>query len=207
MMTGPRVLLATTNPGKVREFARLLGDMAVRWVSLADLPGAPEVQEDGATYAENALHKATALAAWSGMVTLADDSGLEVDALEGAPGVQSARYAGLPQDPAANTAKLLAALDGVPPGLRAARFRCVLALVAPDGATLVVDGCCEGVILDAPRGRGGFGYDPVFLFPATGRTFAELSGDEKDRVSHRAQACAALRPLLPAFVAAHCGEG
>ena len=196
----PTLLIATTNAGKVREFAELFHELPINLHSLADLPGAPEVAEDGATYAANAVHKALTLAAWSRRAALADDSGLEVDALGGEPGVHSARYAGSAQDSAANIAKLLAALQGVPSAQRTARFRCVIAVARPDSATLTVEGTCDGVILDAPRGSGGFGYDPVFLYPPLGQTFAEIAPAVKNRISHRARACNLLGPQLLEFL-------
>ena len=196
----PTLLIATTNAGKFREFAELLNEPSIALRSLADCPGAPEVSEDGATYAANALHKALTVAQWSQRTTLADDSGLEVDALGGAPGVRSARYAGGAQDSRANIAKLLEALETVPPQQRTARFRCVLTVARPDGATLTVEGCCEGRINDAPRGSAGFGYDPIFLYPPLGKTFAEIPAAVKNRVSHRAAAWDRLRPELLAFL-------
>jgi XTP/dITP diphosphohydrolase len=196
----PPLLVATTNPGKFREFVELLRDQPLTLKSLADFPNAPEVPEDGATYTANALHKALNLARWSGCPTLADDSGLEVDALRGAPGVLSARYAGPAQNTAVNIAKLLAALQGVPLAERTARFRCSIAVARPDGATLTVEGVCEGCVLEAPRGGAGFGYDPVFLYPPLGQTFAEIPAAVKNRLSHRARACERLRPQLLAFL-------
>ncbi len=168
--------------------------------SLIDLPDAPSVAEDGTTYLANATAKAVAIAPWSGRSTLADDSGLEVDALGGAPGIHSARYAGAAQDNGANLAKLLQALAGVPEAQRTARFRCVLVVARPDGQTLVAEGSCEGRITDAPRGSGGFGYDPVFFYPPAWKTFAELPAAIKNQVSHRARACAQLRERLAAFM-------
>jgi XTP/dITP diphosphohydrolase len=199
----PALLIATTNRGKFREFSALLDDLPLRLASLADLPGAPAVAEEGATYAINAAHKALSLARWSGCATLADDSGLEVDALGGAPGVHSARYAGLEQDSGANLRKLLQALDGIPPRQRTARFRCVLVVACPDGAALLAEGVCEGRILTAPRGRGGFGYDPVFFYPPLDAAFAEVPPALKNRVSHRAQACTQLREELLHFLSMH----
>jgi len=196
----PTLLIATTNTGKFREFAALLSEPAIVLKSLADCPGAPEVSEDGTTYAANALHKALTVARWSQCTTLADDSGLEVDALGGAPGVRSARYAGATQDSGANIAKLLGELLSVPQSRRTARFRCVITVARPDGATLTVEGSCDGYIIDTPRGAGGFGYDPIFLYPPLGKTFAEISAAVKNRVSHRAAACERLRLDLVAFV-------
>jgi XTP/dITP diphosphohydrolase len=193
----PVLVIATTNTGKLREFAELLADAPVTLRSLIDLPGAPSVAEDGSSYLENARTKALAIARWSGQNALADDSGLEVDALDGAPGIHSARYAGTAQDSRANVAKLLRALAGVPEPRRTARFRCVLVVARPDGQTLAVEGSCEGRITEHEHGTAGFGYDPVFFYPPAGRTFAELPAALKHQVSHRGSACASLRgPLL-----------
>jgi XTP/dITP diphosphohydrolase len=199
----PTLLIATTNAGKFREFCDLLGDLAVELRCLADFPCPPVVAEDASTYMANALHKARTIAQWSRTVSLADDSGLEVDALRGAPGVHSARYAGPQQDSRANLDKLLQALSAVPTIQRTARFRCVIAVAAPDGAELLTEGVCEGRIADRPAGVEGFGYDPVFLYPQVGFTFAQMSAAEKNQVSHRAWACAALRPRLLDFLSAH----
>lgn len=195
-----RLLIATTNKGKRREFETLLAGLPVQWRSLDELTDAPSVDETGTTYEENARLKALTLARWSGLVTLADDSGLEVDALGGAPGVQSARYAGPAHDTAANTRKLLAALDAVDDAYRTARFRCVIAVAAPSGEVCVVEGTCEGRITRRAQGEGGFGYDPVFLVPALGRTFAEISESDKHALSHRGAACRQLRQHLPTFL-------
>ncbi len=196
----PALLIATTNAGKFREFAELLGGLPIALKSLAQFDSAPEVAEDGATYTANALHKALTVARWSGCSALADDSGLEVDALHAAPGVHSARYAGPAQDSAANIAKLLAALEGVPLAQRTARFRCVIAVARPGGATLTAEGICQGVIIETPRGSGGFGYDPVFLYPPLDQTFAEIPAAVKNRLSHRARACERLRAHLLSFL-------
>jgi XTP/dITP diphosphohydrolase len=194
------LLIATTNPGKVRELAELLAGVPLTLRSLLDLPGAPSVSEDGTTYLENARTKALAIARWSGRTALADDSGLEVDALGGAPGIHSARYAGATQDSQANVTRLLQALAGVPEPERTARFRCVIVVARPDGQTVVAEGSCEGRITTAPRGHGGFGYDPVFFYPPAGVTFAELPAAIKNQVSHRARACAQLRERLMDFM-------
>lgn len=199
----PLLLLATTNAGKVREFTALLGDLPVTLTSLADLPGAPRVSEEGSTYRANALHKALSIARWSGCATLADDSGLEVDALDGAPGVHSARYASATQDAAANVAKLLSALGTVPDARRTARFRCVIAVACPDGDSVTAEGVCQGRIIGVARGAEGFGYDPIFFYPPLSRTFAELPAELKNQVSHRTRACAALRQGLLEFLASH----
>ena len=194
------LLLATTNPGKVHEFAGLLEGVPLTLQSLVDLPGAPSVPEDGTTYLENARTKAVAISRWSGRIALGDDSGLEVDALGGAPGVHSARYAGPAQDSRANLAKLLQALAGVPEADRTARFRCVIVVARPDGETLVAEGRCEGRVTNGPSGRGGFGYDPVFFYLPAGMTFAELPAAVKNQVSHRGRACMQLRQRLTDFM-------
>ncbi|MGZ4676949.1 MAG: RdgB/HAM1 family non-canonical purine NTP pyrophosphatase [Acidimicrobiia bacterium] len=202
--TGRRIVLATANPDKARELADVLADLDVELVPRpADVP---EVEETGTTLVENARLKARALVAATGLPALADDTGLEVDALGGAPGVHSARYAGPDATYADNVRALVDAMAAARRNARTARFRTVLVLAEPDGAELVVDGVAEGVIAEAPRGDGGFGYDPVFV-PAGGggRTFAEMSLAEKQRVSHRGRAlralAARLREAAPAPVA------
>lgn len=200
-MSLPVLILATTNAGKVREFAELLRDLPLSLAPLAGFPQVPPVEEDAPTYLANATKKALAVVQCTGRAALADDSGLEVDALGGAPGVRSARYAGWAQDAGVNTARLLADLQGIPAERRTARFRCVIVVGRSDGATLVAEGVCEGEITERPRGSGGFGYDPVFLDPDLGLTFAELAPAVKQGRSHRARACAALRPHLAAFLA------
>jgi XTP/dITP diphosphohydrolase len=201
-----RLIVATTNRGKLAEFKRLLEGLELDVVSIGEVvPQAPTVAEDGATFAENALKKARAAAQAAGALALADDSGIEVDALGGRPGVRSARFAGEHATDAENNALLLGELarcgQAAPFG---ARFRCVLALCAPDdgpeGASLV-EGCCEGFITSLPRGRWGFGYDPIFEPAGQSKTMAELSAEEKDQVSHRARAIMALRPVLRARLA------
>ena len=194
----PRLVVATLNRAKGRELMALLGDVPYEVVLLADVPGARLPEETGATYRENALIKARAGARATGALALGDDSGLEVDALDGAPGLHSARFGGPGLDDAGRIALLLERLRGVPPERRAARFRCVIALVDPDGREQVVEGIVEGVIAEAPRGAGGFGYDPVFVYPPLGRTFGELPSETKHRVDHRGAAVRAVRPLLTA---------
>jgi XTP/dITP diphosphohydrolase len=206
-VTRPPLVLATLNPAKGRELAALLGPVGAGHASvpvelpfdirqLAEWPGATLPEETGASYAANALLKARAAARQAGALALADDSGLEVDALGGAPGLRSARYGGPGLDDAARCQRLLEALTDVPAPRRTARFRCVIALVDPAGPEHLLEGTAEGVILDAPRGRGGFGYDPLFFYPPLGRTFAELSEGEKAAVSHRGQAMALVRRRL-----------
>lgn len=207
------LVVATNNRGKLDELRHLLANMNVEVLALKDVSKKPiQVVEDGATFEANAVKKAREVAHATMMLTLADDSGLEVDALGGAPGVRSARFAGERATDAENNAALLAALesldaDGV--GARAgdfkARFRCVLALVDPfvrGGEPMVVEGTCEGFITRTPRGSGGFGYDPLFLVEGTDRTMAELSEEEKNRVSHRARATQNLRLTLEKTLAA-----
>ena len=190
------LLLATNNPGKAAEFRTLLADSGWHVVTPADLGLAPiEVIESGRSYLDNAIAKAVRHAAASGLPSLADDSGLEVDALDGRPGVLSARYGG-PQtaDAAARNARLLAELAGVPKARRGARFRAVLALAIPRGATYVREGVVEGRIAEAPSGDAGFGYDPLFELPH-GRTMAQL-GDEKHTISHRGRAAREIIAVL-----------
>ena len=197
-MSAPRrLVLASGNRGKLAELQRILADPGIELVAQADL-GIAEIEETGASFVENALLKARHAAGESGLPALADDSGLCVDALGGAPGLYSARYAGPHGDSAANIAKLLDALRDVPAERRAAHFHCSIVLLraAPDPAPLISEGRWHGRILDAPRGSGGFGYDPVFLDPVLGASAAELEPAIKNRVSHRGQALARLRALL-----------
>ena len=190
------MLVGTSNPGKLRELSALLADVPFELVSLADAGVEYDVEETGATLEENASLKAETYCRLSGLPVLADDSGLEVDALGGAPGVLSARYGGERLDDAARNRKLLEALEGVAAEQRGARFRCILA-VARSGKTLATfEGVVEGRILDEPRGHNGFGYDPLFFHPESGCTTAELTTDAKQRISHRGQAIAALLAAL-----------
>jgi XTP/dITP diphosphohydrolase len=192
------IVLATSNHGKISELRALLADLPIQFVSAADLLGEqPSIAEDGATFEANALIKARAIARVTGTVALADDSGLEVDALGGRPGVRSARFAHEHATDAENNAALLRELESVDE--RAARFRCVLALVDPwrESDVHVAEGSCEGSIARAPRGNGGFGYDPLFVVDGhDGKAMAELSEADKNRVSHRARAVQALRGIL-----------
>jgi XTP/dITP diphosphohydrolase len=194
-----KLLIATNNPGKVREYQELLDDLASAVEITYPLQEglALEVEESGETFEENARLKALAFARASGLLTLADDSGLEVDALEGAPGVRSARFAGPDASDVDRYQKLLGELANVPAGQRSARFRCVVALAQPDGTVHSADGTCEGEIGFDPRGEHGFGYDPVFVVAAYGgHTMAELSPETKNRISHRGRALLAIRPIL-----------
>lgn len=190
------LVVATLNAGKAREIRALLACLPFEVRGLHDVPGASLPEESAESYRDNALLKARAAARLTGEMALADDSGLEVDALGGAPGARSARYGGPGLDDRARCERLLDALREVPPGRRTARFRCVIAMVEPDGREQSVEGLVEGEIALTPRGTAGFGYDPVFFYPPLGRTFAELSAEEKSAVSHRGQALRAARRLL-----------
>jgi XTP/dITP diphosphohydrolase len=189
------LLFATTNKGKLRELRALASGVEV--LSPEDVAPLPVVEETESTLEGNARKKALAWASASSLVTLADDSGLFVDALEGRPGVHSARYA--PGDDLARVTRLLEELRDVPDESRTAAFRCALCLAAPAGQAVVETGTCQGVIARKPRGTGGFGYDPVLLVPELSRTLAELSANDKSRISHRARAFARMRPWLLAY--------
>ena len=192
----PLLVLATLNRAKGRELAALIDDVPFEVRALGEFPGATLPEETEDSYRDNALLKARAAAGLTGAWVLADDSGLEVDALGGAPGVLSARYGGSGLDDAGRCTLLLEALAGVPPEKRTARFRCVVAIVDPAGREHLAEGVVEGLIAEAPRGTGGFGYDPVFVYPPLGRTFAELLPSEKARVDHRGRAVRAARRIL-----------
>jgi len=201
----PVLVMATRNPGKIRELAALLADYGVKLLSLADFPRLPEIPEEGATFAENAAAKARAVARLTGHPALADDSGLMVDALNSAPGVFSARYAqdrtaATPPTDADNWGKLLDELKDVPMGERGARFVCELALATPDGQLLTARGECAGVIAIKPQGYTGFGYDPVFWVPEYAATMAQLGPEIKNQISHRAKALAAFKKILQSWL-------
>jgi XTP/dITP diphosphohydrolase len=183
-----KLLLATNNRGKVREYYSLLKDVPLKLVTLADEGITTIVEETGKTFKENAGLKAQIIATESRLLTLADDSGLEVDALGGEPGVLSARYAGENASDADKVNYLLARMKGVPEGKRSAQFSCVIAVAEPDGEIEYFSGECRGIITQEPRGTNGFGYDPVFFLPELGKTMAELTSEEKNRLSHRARA-------------------
>ncbi|WP_219412666.1 RdgB/HAM1 family non-canonical purine NTP pyrophosphatase [Pseudonocardia nigra] len=191
-----KLLVATRNPGKLRELRRMLADGPLEVVGLADVPEFPEAPETGATFAENALAKALDAANATGLPAVADDSGLAVDALNGMPGVLSARWAGRHGDDVANLELLLGQLADVPDDRRGGAFICSAALVVPDGLETVVHGEWPGRIVRAPRGTNGFGYDPIFVPEGEERTSAELSAAEKDAASHRGRAMRALLPHL-----------
>ena len=197
------LLVGTTNTGKFAEVEDYLRRLPVKTIPLQSLESWPTIIEDGATFEENALKKARVLAEHSGYITLADDSGLEVDALNGAPGIYSARYAGEEANDARNNQKLLHELRHLPEEKRTARFVCVLALCAPKSHGLrevTVRESCEGRIAAAPRGQQGFGYDPLFFYPSFGKTFGEIDRETKATVSHRGKALKKLAEMLPLLI-------
>jgi len=206
MRTLRRIVLASSNAGKLAEIREVLADSGITLIAQSEL-GIADADETATTFVENALIKARHAARQSGLPALGDDSGLCVDALDGAPGLRSARYAGVHGDSAANIARLLAALDGVEDGRRTAHFHCTIVLLsgADDPAPLIAEGRWHGRILHAPRGGNGFGYDPVFFDPLLGKGAAELDAEIKNRVSHRGQALAALRRLLAERAAVDAG--
>lgn len=191
-----QLILATRNQKKKRELQEIIADLDLEVLSLDEFPDIPEVVEDGETFAENARKKALIVAEHSGQLALADDSGLEVDAINGQPGVFSARFAGEPCDDERNNRKLLQLLRNVPDEKRTARFRCVVAVAAPDGRVATAEGACEGIIGHEPAGKGGFGYDPLFFPNGFNKTFAELTADVKHSISHRGRALAQARGIL-----------
>lgn len=194
-----RVVLASRNAGKLRELAELLAPLGVELVAQGEL-GVAAAEEPGLTFIENAIHKARHAAAASGLPAIADDSGIVVDALGGAPGVRSARYAGVGASDRDNLERLLAAAAGLPQAARQARFHCVMAFLRhpADPVPIVAEGVWEGTLLEAPRGSGGFGYDPVFLVPERGCSAAELAPQDKNRFSHRGRAARALAQAIAA---------
>jgi len=202
-MTPPvSIVLATRNQGKVAELAALLAPFKVTVLGLEKFPQIGDIEETGATFRENALLKASLVSRETGRIAIADDSGLCVDVLGGAPGVFSARYSETPQCPATevrNVQKLLAALAGIPSAQRTGRFHCCMAACAPDGESITAEGVWEGMIAVAPAGKSGFGYDPIFFDPEADKTAAAMDPEEKNRRSHRAKALAALLLHWPAF--------
>ena len=192
----PKLVLATGNKNKVRELQELLADLPFTVVTIEEYPGLVMPEEDQTTFAGNAALKAEEVSLFSGELALADDSGLEVDALGGRPGVYSARYAGEEGNYAANNRLLLQELSGLPPEQRAARFVCALAITIPGDQTYIIEEECPGVIAQELKGEGGFGYDPLFIYPPAGLTFAEMRAAEKNQVSHRGRALKRARELL-----------
>ncbi|MBI3812771.1 MAG: RdgB/HAM1 family non-canonical purine NTP pyrophosphatase [Nitrospirae bacterium] len=190
------IVVATNNRHKFDEISAILNRLPVRLIPLSDYPDAPELKEEGATYAENAVHKALIIARFTGKWALGDDTGLEVDVLDGQPGLYSARFAGGNVTFDDNKRKLLRLMESVPTEKRTAVFRTVLALVSPSGESHVVEGLLRGRIADKEQGAGGFGYDALFYLPESGRTYAELTNAEKNRISHRAHAVEKIKAYL-----------
>ena len=197
-----KILVATTNPGKMAELSAML-DADVEWVSLKSFPGTPEVVEDGETFAENAAKKALGYAQETGLWTIADDSGLVIDALDGAPGIMSARFSGQQPDKQDrglidhnNMQKVLDLMEGVPAENRTARFVCSIFMASPEKILLKTEGTFEGSITENELGENGFGYDPIFMIPDRKKTAAQLTPEEKNKISHRGNAIEKLRPLL-----------
>lgn len=190
------IVLATRNPGKARELRTLLAGLPVDVRLLDDFPDMPILPESGETFESNASTKAATVVRLTGCAALADDSGIEIDALGGAPGVHSATFLGPAATDADRNAWVLDRLRGIPQELRTARYRAVVAVATPDGTVRTFEGACEGHIADGPRGHEGFGYDPIFVIPIYGQTMAELPPEIKNRISHRARALEAARPYL-----------
>ena len=201
MVSKRTILIATTNPGKLREVRAILAGLPIRLETLADHPPFPEPKEDADTFEGNARLKALYYARLARRLTLADDSGIEVDALDGGPGVHSSRYAGPQCNATANNAKLIEELADVPLARRTARYRCVMALASESEVVTTTSGKWEGLIVDEPRGGHGFGYDPHFLVPECGITAAEMAPDEKNRRSHRGEALVAIRSEIERILA------
>jgi XTP/dITP diphosphohydrolase len=191
-----RIAIASRNPGKIREIRSICADWPVGWVTVDEHEAWPDVEETGESYLENALLKARAVADGVGVPAVADDSGIEVDALGGAPGPRSARYAGEEATDEQNLRMMIRAVAGVPAAGRTARYRCLAVLAWPDGRELWAEGTCDGSLVSKPRGTGGFGYDPIFVPAGWEQTMAELSPEEKDRISHRGRAFRALSDLV-----------
>lgn len=190
------IVLATRNNDKIKEIKKLLSGVNARLVSIEEFPGCPEVEEDGETLEENAKKKALVVSQYTKKISLAEDTGLEVEALDGAPGIHSARFAGACATYKDNNRKLLKLMDKLPQEKRKAKFRCVAALAKPDGSVVTCEGECEGMIALEMKGESGFGYDPIFIVPSYGKTFAELGEEVKNRISHRAQAFAKIKKII-----------
>jgi XTP/dITP diphosphohydrolase len=193
------VIAATRNKGKIREIRDALKGLGLRIYGLSDFQDVPEIEEDGSSFTENALKKARFYSKHFGKLTIADDSGLEVDSLKGLPGIYSARYAGERASGRENNQKLLKETQGVPISKRGARFKCIIAMTSPDGREAIAEGSCKGRIGFKEKGRKGFGYDPLFVLPKYGKTMAELSLEEKNRVSHRGKALRKIRKIIQSF--------
>jgi XTP/dITP diphosphohydrolase len=193
------VIAATRNKGKAREIREALKGLGLRILTLSDFSDVPEIEEDGKSFIENALKKARFYSKYFGKLTIADDSGLEVDRLKGLPGIHSARYSGEKASSQENNRKLLNAVKGVPFSKRGARFKGILAMVSPDGREVIKEGSCRGKIGFKEKGKRGFGYDPLFLLPKYGKTMAELSLEEKNKISHRGKALRKIRRIIQSF--------
>jgi XTP/dITP diphosphohydrolase len=189
-------MIATRNKGKIREIREALNGLGLRIYALSDFSDVPEIEEDGRSFTENALKKARFYSKYFGKLTIADDSGLEVDSLKGLPGIYSARYAGEGASSRVNNQKLLREMQGVPISKRGARFKCIIAMGSPDGKEAIAEGTCKGSIGFREKGRRGFGYDPLFILPKYGKTMAELSLEEKNKISHRGKALRKIRKLM-----------
>ncbi len=194
------LIVATRNRGKIREIREALKGLGLRLYALSDFDEIPEIEEDGKSFTENALKKARFYSKIFGKLTLADDSGLEVERLKGMPGIYSARYAGERASNRENNQKLLKEMEGIPLSKRRARFKCVMALVSPDGKEAITEGTCQGRIGMRQTGKRGFGYDPLFILPEYGKTMAQLPLKEKNRISHRGKALRKLRKTLRTFM-------
>jgi XTP/dITP diphosphohydrolase len=190
------VVLATLNQHKIKEIKEIFQDLPIQFISLKDFVHPPTIVEDGKSFQENAIKKAQGLAKWTGKNCLADDSGIEVDYLKGAPGIYSARFSGENATDEENNIKLLEALKHVPFDQRKARYRCVMAIATPAGIVKTEEGTCEGVIVLTPKGTNGFGYDPLFYYPSLGMTFGELEPHLKNKLSHRYYALQKIKPTL-----------
>ncbi|MCC6545453.1 MAG: XTP/dITP diphosphatase [Nitrospirae bacterium] len=203
-----KIVIATRNSGKIAEIQSIINNSDIKNVveveTLLSYPDIPEIIEDGNNFSENAAKKALTVAKFTGQVSIADDSGLEVDALGGAPGVYSARFAGEKAADSDNIKKLMSLLKDVPPGKRGARFVCVIAIATPAGEVSIAEGECPGIIAEKARGTSGFGYDPVFVVPQYEKTFAELGSDIKNRISHRAAALGNVYNILAGMVRQKC---
>ncbi len=203
-----KIIIATRNPGKISEIQSIINNSdlqdKIEIETVSAYPGIPEVKEDGKTFAENAAKKAVTVARLTGHIAIADDSGLEVDALGGAPGIYSARFAGEGATDADNNTKLMGLLKDTPPEKRGAKFVCVIAIATPAGDVSLAEGECHGFIAEEARGTSGFGYDPVFVVPQHKRTFAELGRDIKNKISHRAAALGKLSDILESMIRQNC---
>jgi len=194
------VIVATRNKGKVREIREALKGLGLRIYALSDFRDVPEVEEDGKSFTENALKKARFYSKVFGKLTMADDSGLEVDGLKGMPGIYSARYSGEGASSQKNNEKLLQEMEGVSLSKRGARFKCIIAMVSPEGREAMAEGACKGRIGFREKGKKGFGYDPLFILPKYGKTMAELSLEEKNKMSHRGKALRKIRKIIKTFM-------